>query len=123
MSETDLYGKIIGAHSHAYTRLFRTNAAVAWQGTVIERTPTRLVLANPRAIHMGAPGMSDLIGWSPLVVGDTHVAVYTAIEVKGRLTRTTAEQTAFIEIVRRSGGRAGIARSVDDAGAIVRGEV
>lgn len=38
-----------------------------------------------------------------------------AIEVKTPTGRVRPEQTAFLEMVRSKGGRAGIARSVDDA--------
>ena len=123
MSETALYGEIMAELSRGHTRLFRSNAGFAWQGTVIEQTPQRLVLKDPRPIRVGVTGMSDLIGWSPtvlpnngrIIVGENLFAVYTAIEVKGPKTRTLDEQIAFIETVRRCGGRAGIARSVEDA--------
>lgn len=122
MSETKLYSEIIGELSHGHTRLFRNNAGMAYQGRVLERTPQRLILSPWYPVRLGAEGMSDLIGWSPvvtnqerIVVGDNLLAVYTAIEVKGPRTRTTDEQFAFIETVRRAGGRSGIARSVEDA--------
>jgi hypothetical protein len=63
--------------------------------------------------------VSDLLGWTT----EDEVAIFTAIECKGARTRTTPEQVAFIDVVRRAGGRAGIARSVEDAGHIIRGEV
>ncbi len=74
-------------------------------------------------------GSSDLIGWTPTIVtmdmvGDT-VAVFTAIEVKvpGAYTKPTrlAEQESFIAAVRRDGGFAGFADSVDQAKEIIRG--
>lgn len=116
MSETDLYPKILTEFSTGDTRLFRVNAGgIAWQGTVIERTATRLVLLNPRPIKLGFAGLSDLIGWTgPL-------ATFVAIEAKGPRTRITTEQRAFVDLVNRSGGRAGFARSVDEAGSILRG--
>ena len=111
--ERDIQSAILLALSHGPTRLLRINAGVAWQGTVIERTQHRLVLARPYAIRLAAPGVSDLIGW-------TH-GRFVAIEVKGPRGRVTAEQAAFLELVRRSGGLAGVARSVDDARAILEG--
>lgn len=117
MTESTLYPEILAAHSRGPTRLFRTNAGTAWQGVVAERTDNLLVLIHPRVIKLGCMGMSDLTGWT--TVGDT--AVYTAIEVKSPRGRPTAEQTAFLELVRRSGGRSGIARSVEDAEAIIAG--
>ena len=113
-SERDIQNQILIALSHGPTRLLRVNAGVAWQGTVIERTPQRLVLARPYAIRLAAPGVSDLIGW-------TEGGRFVAIEVKAPRGRLTDEQAAFIELVRRSGGLAGVARSVDDARAIIEG--
>ena len=111
--ERDIQSTILVALSHGPTRLLRINAGVAWQGTVIERTQHRLVLARPYAIRLAAPGVSDLIGW-------TH-GRFVAVEVKGPRGRVTDEQAAFLELVRRSGGLAGVARSVDDARAIIEG--
>lgn len=124
MTESDLYGPILATHSRGNVRLFRQNSGFAWQGTVIEHTPSRLILANPRPLRMGAPGLSDLGGWVSEFNADLGwQAIYTAIEVKGPRTRTTPEQRSFLELVRRSGGRAGIARSVEEAGLILSGEI
>lgn len=125
MSESELYGPILAEISRGPNRLFRQNAGVAWQGSVIERTPTRLVLAYPRALKMGVPGMSDLGGFAGVeitqdMVGKT-LAVYAAIEVKEK-GKPTPEQMAFIHMVVRAGGRAGVARSVEQAVAIIKGE-
>jgi hypothetical protein len=117
VSESDLRSEVLLALSHGSCRLFRTNAGLAWQGTVIQQSPTRLVLAYPRPIKLGAPGIADLTGWSG---PDCR---YTAIELKYGRTRTTDQQLAFIELVLRSGGRAGIARSVEDAERIITGGI
>lgn len=118
VSESELYGPILMEHSRGPTRLLRINAGMAYQGRVIARTPGRLVLAPWYPIRLAVEGVSDLLGWTT----EDARAIFTAIEVKGARTRTTQEQLAFIDLVRRAGGRAGIARSVDDAGAIIRGE-
>ena len=112
--ERDTQAEILLALSHGPTRLLRVNAGVAWQGTVIERTPQRLVLARPYAIRLAAPGVSDLLGW-------TEGGRFVAIEVKASRGRVTDEQKAFIDLVRRSGGVAGVARSVEEARAILEG--
>jgi hypothetical protein len=124
MSEAKLYGEILAEHSRGHARLFRTNSGMAWQGVIIEKTPTRLVLAHPRPLHMGVPGMADITGWSPLIISEKDVgslvAIYSAIECKSAKGRTTDEQKSFIELVLRCGGRAGVARSKEDATAILR---
>jgi hypothetical protein len=119
VSETDLYSGIIGAWSNGPVRIFRNQVGLAWQGTVIERTPTRLILGYPRAIRSGMVGMSDLIGWSP----SGSLAIYTAIECKAQRGRLTDEQSAFLNLVQRAGGRSGVARNIEDAGRIIRGEM
>jgi hypothetical protein len=113
------------AFSRGDTRVFRQNAGVAWQGKIIEQSPSRLVLAYPRAIRLGSPGMADLGGLTsviitPDMVGQT-IGVDVQIECKFGTGRTTAEQNAYIQTIRQLGGRAGIARSVEDAGRIIAG--
>ena len=114
MIERDIQAQILLALSHGPTRLLRVNAGVAWQGRVLQHNRDLLVLENPRAIRLAAPGVSDLIGW-------TEGGRFVAVEVKGPRGRVTDEQAAFLELVRRSGGLAGVARSVDDARAIIEG--
>ena len=80
--------------------------------------------ASGRLVRYGlCQGSSDLIGLrsvtiTPDMVGQT-VAVFTAIEVKDR-GRLTPEQRAFIAMVQQAGGLAGVARSPEDARAILR---
>lgn len=71
-----------------------------------------------------APGASDLIGATPVVitqdmVGST-IAVFTAIECKTATGRASPEQLNFIEFVRKIGGFAGVARNKEDARKIMR---
>lgn len=66
-----------------------------------------------------AVGSADLIGWqtvevTPDMVGQ-RVAVFLSIEVKSAKGAIRPEQTAWAETVARKGGRAVIARSVEDA--------
>lgn len=120
MSETKLYADILTAHSHGRTRLMRINAGMAYQGRVLERTPGRLILSPWYPIRLAAEGVSDLLGWTQEEFEGHDIAVFTAIEgkIKGRLTE---EQASFLTLVERMGGRAGVARSVEDAGKIIRG--
>ena len=115
-SERDIQSTILVALSHGPTRLLRINAGVAWQGSVLQHNRDLLVLAHPRAIRLAAPGVSDIIGW-------TEHGRFVAIEVKAGRRQPTDEQAAFIELVRRSGGLAGVARSVQEARAIIEGRV
>jgi hypothetical protein len=107
-----------------HVRLFRNNTGTGWVGETVKRYTqngsTYLVLKNPRPLVTGlCVGSSDLIGWtsvkiSPEMIGQT-LAVFTALEVKTKTGRATAQQTAFIETVKRFGGIAGIPRNTQDA--------
>lgn len=76
-----------------------------------------------RLVQFGlCKGSSDLIGWRSTTITPEHVgqqlAVFVAIEVKDK-GRPTPEQLAFIEAVRKAGGIAGVARSIEEAQAIL----
>jgi len=93
------------------TRLFRNNT-----GTLLDR--------NGRPVQFGlAKGSADLIGWTtrtitPDMVGQ-QVAVFTSIEVKSATGRLRPDQRQWMEAVQAAGGIAGVARSVDDANALL----
>jgi hypothetical protein len=66
---------------------------------------------------VGGKGGSDLIGWTQVIitadmVGQT-LPVFTAVEVKENAKPTT-DQLNFIGSVKRAGGIAGIAHSVEE---------
>jgi len=127
VTESDLYPAIIGAYSRGGTRLWRQQSMLAWAGVVIARTATTITLAHPHAVKFGMPGIADLGGMTsvivtPAMVGST-LGLAVQIECKAPRARATPEQAAFIDTVARLGGRAGIARSVEDAALIIRGEI
>lgn len=69
-------------------------------------------------------GSSDLIGWMPITVTQEmigmKIAVFSAVEVKTETGRTTPEQVNFIEAVKRAGGIAVVARSLEDAESVIK---
>jgi VRR-NUC domain len=69
-------------------------------------------------------GSSDLIGLRQVLIGPEHLgqtlAVFTAIEVKAPGGRLREEQRSFLALVERFGGLGGVARSVDEAIAVLK---
>lgn len=67
-------------------------------------------------------GSSDLIGWMPVAITPEMVgrtlAVFVAVEAKTETGRTSAEQRAFLAAVARAGGKALVAREVNDVEAL-----
>ena len=113
MSEQSIQQRIRLACSRGPVRLWRNNTG-------------RIVGKDGRMVTFGlCPGSADLIGYrtiviTPDMVGQT-VAVFAAVEVKAQRGRPTTEQAAFLDHVTAAGGLAGIARSVEDAEAILGG--
>lgn len=108
-------------------RLFRQNVGEAWVGVFVSFKNGRLILDNARRFFAGlCVGSSDLIGWRTVVVTPDmvgqRVAIFTGIEVKAPRGSPTTEQRAFTGAVNSAGGRAGFARSVDEARIIVGAE-
>lgn len=112
-SEQTIQQQIRLACSRNQTRLFRNN---------VGRLP------DPRTgrwveFGVGGKGAGDLIGWrtitiTPEMVGQ-QVAVFASIEVKSPTGRLRPEQRQWMEAVQAAGGIAGVARSVEDAEALL----
>jgi hypothetical protein len=111
VTEQQIQQHIRLACSTGATRLFRNNT-----GTLRDR--------HGRPVQFGlARGSADLIGYrtitiTPDMVGQ-QVAVFTSIEVKTPTGRIRPEQRAWMETVQAAGGIAGVARSVEDAKALL----
>lgn len=132
MSEQNIMRSIMVAVSRAGARVFRNNVAMAWVGewkryvspTKVTVGPGDVVIRNARPLHAGlCEGSSDLIGITPVVVRPDHVGqklgVFTALEVKTPEGHVTPEQANFVEQISLAGGIAGIARSDDEALALL----
>lgn len=123
-SEANILADIRLALSRGDTRLFRNNIAKAWVGVLVAKTPTTVTLLHPRVLHAGLmPGSGDLIGWrtitvTPEMVGQ-RIAVFSSIETKSEKGPMRKHQTAWANAVRTAGGISGVARSVDEARALL----
>jgi len=99
-----------------YGIVFRTNAGDFWQGTVVfSKEFNQNVLTNMRRVQGLPEGFTDLLFVGTDIVG--------FIETKNTVRKPTPEQLNFIEAVQRLGHRAGIARSVEDALMIIKGNL
>lgn len=112
MAEQVLIKQILLAASERGHQLWRQNVGFGWTGTVRHRGDV-IEIRNARPLHAGlCKGSSDLIGF-------TRDGLFLAIEVKAGRTATTDDQIKFIDAVNKAGGRAGVARSVPEALAIM----
>lgn len=115
MTETAIMRDIMLALSKLGARVFRNNVGVAkYQADNGQWHRVKYGLCT---------GSSDVIGLVPVtvtsdMVGQT-IGVFTAIEVKAGKGVASDEQEAFINMVRERGGIAGVARSVEEAIALL----
>lgn len=111
MNESDTQSLIRQQVGNGPVRLFRNNVGATKD-------------AKGRLIRYGlAKGSADLIGWltrkiTQEDVGET-IAQFVSIEVKSSSGKPRPDQIAWQDFVNQAGGRAGIARSVDDAEKII----
>jgi len=103
-SEANVSNDIQIALSQAGCLVFRNNV-----GCLPDRT------GRPVRYGVGGNGGSDLIGIAP-------DGVFFAVECKTRLGQPTEVQLWFIAAVIRQGGRAGVARTAEEAVAIALGQ-
>ena len=99
--ETNIQHDIRVALCKGNTRVFRNNVGMI-QGVSF-------------GLHKGS---ADLIGWetieiTPEMVGQ-KIARFLSVEVKTPIGKVRKEQTVWLDMVNKTGGRAIIARSVDD---------
>lgn len=107
-------------------RLFPMTVGKFWAGIPVGRTPEgHTILKNARIVNVGFAGLSDTLGGSPLTitaedVGKT-VMILTAVEIKAGADRLRPGQPEFLAAITKMGGRAGVARSPEDAVRICEG--
>ena len=129
MSEHITQQRILLACGSGNVRLWRNNVGTGWAGQATKVTsgnlraiaaglrPGDVVIRQGRPLHAGlCVGSSDLIGYRPV----NGIAQFVALEVKSATGRPTAQQVQFLDHINAVGGLAGIARSVDDAAAILQ---
>ena len=129
MSEHITQQRILLACGSGNVRLWRNNVGTGWAGQATKVTsgnlraiaaglrPGDVVIRQGRPLHAGlCVGSSDLIGYRVV----DRVAQFVALEVKSATGWPTTQQVQFLDHINAVGGLAGIARSVDDAAAILQ---
>ena len=114
MTESDAQSLIRQRVGNGSVRLFRNNVGATRD-------------ARGRLIRYGlAKGSADLIGWLTRKITQDDVgktiAQFVSIEVKSSSGKPRPDQIAWQDAVNNAGGRAGIARSVEDAEKIISPE-
>jgi hypothetical protein len=88
--------------------------ALSAAGCIVWRNNTGVLKdSTGRPVKFGlCPGSSDVIGIAPN-------GSFLAVEVKSKTGRVSPKQQTFIDAVNRSGGIAGVARSSEEAVALI----
>lgn len=112
--ETIIQRKIMLALSEAGCTIWRNEVAGAWVGKQLHKDRDQITLTSARMVvfGVGGKGGSDLVGIAP----DGR---FLAVEVKTAKGRPSHEQNTFIDAVNAAGGIGGIARSPDEALALL----
>lgn len=119
--ETRLQHEIMLALSEAGCTVFRNNTGQAWLGKPIHQAGDQVTLQGAHKIPFGlCVGSADLIGIAP---DGRFLAVEVKVPESGsrRAGRVSPEQRDFLAAVNAAGGLGGIARSVEDALALISG--
>ena len=125
-TETDIQSEALISMSR-YATMFRNNVGVAVVKP--DRCPScRKKIPILRRIRYGlCKGSSDTVGWNSVTITEEMVgqkiAIFCASEIKTPTGKATLEQMNFVTRVNAAGGRAGFARSPEEAVRIVKGEV
>jgi hypothetical protein len=127
VTETSIVKQIQLDHSTDDVRLFRNNIGECWQGKAYRRADGSVIIVQPYRVTYGlCVGSGDLVGFksvtvTPEMVGQ-RIAVFASIEVKDTRGRKSYQQEAWLEMCAAFGAIAGVARSSEQAAAILAGE-
>jgi|SRR5690554_1344663 len=111
--ETKIQQRIMLALSEAGCIVWRNETAGAYMGRVIHKAGDQVTISGARFLPAGlCKGSADIIGVAP-------GGRFLAVEVKTPTGRVSKEQTLFLQAVTQRGGLAGVARSVEDALALI----
>lgn len=119
MTESKIQSQIqLALGSLPDVRVFRNNVGLFWAGQLLRRHPNGSVtLAHARPVRCGlVEGSGDLIGWRIR----NGYAQFLSVEVKSDTGKPTPEQLNWLSRVNQSGGHAVVARSAEEARALIQ---
>lgn len=125
MSESDVQARtLLAIGARRDTRLFRNTVGEGWQGEVVKREGTTVLLRRARYVTFGlAPGSHDLIGWHARLIRPEDaghmIAQFLSLECKFGNGRPQENQKAWAQAVTRFGGLTGVVRDPADAEQII----
>ena len=128
MSEASIQARILLAiGALPGVRVFRNTVGTGWHGEPMrpgwQGLPAGeyLVLKNPRRVSFGLfPGSHDIIGWRTLQTAPgLSVAQFLGIEVKTAKGVLSSQQSRFGSVLSRAGGLSLVARSPEEALALL----
>lgn len=133
---TRLTNEIRAATSKLGARLFPMTVGKFWgpyhRGRRITKTetvtlkPGDVVIRGGHMVNVGFTGLSDTLGGSPMTITSEDVGrtvmILTAVEVKAGKDQLREGQPEFLAAIKKMGGRAGVARTPEDAISICNGD-
>lgn len=131
MNPTNQVKEILLAAPRYAARLFRRNVGMAWVGDALRISAGGMirveagdvVIRQARPFNAGVKGQYDTYGWQEVTITADMVgqkfARYVEIEAKQGSGRESPEQIAWGNAVRHAGGKAGVARTIEDMGRIL----
>lgn len=132
---TELTNRIRAVTSKLGARLFPMTVGKFWgpfhKGVKFDRAqtitvkPGDVLIRGGHMVSVGFTGLSDLLGGSEMLITQEDVGrtvmILTAVEVKAGKDRAREGQPEFVAAVKKMGGRAGFARSPEEAIEICKG--
>lgn len=110
---------LIIANKYSNVKLWANPVGFGYLGEIVREyklgIDNYIVLKNPRRLTFGLPkGSADTIGFKIETIAGKKVPRFCAFEIKSRKDRPRPSQAKFLEMIRRSGGIAGLVRAPAD---------
>jgi hypothetical protein len=127
MKEQGIQNQILTAMGRKGAYALRINSGTFWGGKMVKHDGKYLVLENPTKIQGAIAGTSDIVGCKPITITPemvgNKIGRFVAIEVKKPGENAKDHQAKYLSVMKSMGAIVGVARSPEDAIAILEGEL